>query len=517
MISYYFILRCKISYKKGFWRTVLFNTICFAFISCNSSPVLVTPSGSISPNQNQEDKNPTITTFTSKKRLKEIGADQHEEIVENQPLYSEESVLEYVRKIGTKVAKGSEEPDLGYQFFILDNPGINAFALPGGYIYITRGLLAFMNSEEQLAAVLGHEIAHVAANHHARRGNIDLLGRGATFVGGIATVLATGSGYAASQIADLSSLWAATASAGFGRDLELEADGLSAKYLLDSGYDPQAMFGALTIFKDQEDFARVHLGQSGSYHGSFASHPRTDRRLQEIVGAVGSSDEYKSSPNANKEFREAIDGLIIGESNSALSSDKRNRYYQELLGYTLVFPEDWEIDATTTTVTASNRQLGSLRIEAQRLQENIEPRLFIRDKLGINNLQKSAPLSQYRLEGHTGLFKDRVSGELERIAVIFLGSRAFIFRGDIASRNEEDAIDEMLLSSIQTFRSIQNGEVVAGGELKIKFVQASEYFDFSVVSRASKIKNFPEETLRLINGYYPAGTPKEGEWIKLVE
>ena len=80
-----------------------------------------------------------------------------------------------------------------------------------------------------------------------------------------------------------------------------------------------------------------------------------------------------------------------------------------------------------------------------------------------------------------------------------------------------DEIDEMLLASIRSFRAIQQGEVVAGDEMKIKYVQASEFFDFSVVARQSRIANFPEETLRLLNGYYPTGTPEEGDWIKLVE
>ena len=98
-----------------------------------------------------------------------------------------------------------------------------------------------------------------------------------------------------------------------------------------------------------------------------------------------------------------------------------------------------------------------------------------------------------------------------------MGPRAYAFRGVIDDENDSDAIDEILMSSIRTFRGIQRGEVIAGGELRLKFVQASEFFDFSIISQDSKIANFPEEALRLINGYYPSGTPQAGEWIKLVE
>ena len=126
-------------------------------------------------------------------------------------------------------------------------------------------------------------------------------------------------------------------------------------------------------------------------------------------------------------------------------------------------------------------------------------------------------MSQFRLQGHTGITESNDLGLKERVAVIYLGPRAFIFRGEIPANADEEELDQMLLSSIRSFRAIQRGEVVAGGELKIKFVQATEFFDFSIVSQNSKIANFPEETLRLLNGYYPTGNPKEGEWIKLVE
>ena len=453
----------------------------------------------------------------SENREKEIGLEEHEKVLSSMPLFEDDVLLDYVKEVGNKMAEVSHRPNLEYHFHIIDSPEINAFALPGGYVYVNRGLLTYLNSEADLAAVLAHEIGHITARHAVQQQARGALARGAAVAGGIVAGIATGSGYAASQISEVASIWAQTGLSGFGREQELEADSLAAEYLVAAGYDPKAVIDVITVLKNQEDFSRLVTGGGSSYHGLFATHPRNDRRLQEAIAQVGQLNSNDILNSDGKVFRENLDGLIIGQSNASQATDNRNRYYQALLGYTLVFPEDWEIDTTTTTVTASDRNFGSLRLEAQRLQSNIEPRLFIRDKLGIKNLQKSEGLSQYRLEGYTGVSKDSDSGKLERIAVIYLGPRAFIFRGEIVNTNEGDAIDEMLLSSIRTFRAIQNGEVIGGGELKIKFVQASEFFDFSVVSRTSKIANFPEETLRLINGYYPTGTPEAGEWIKLVE
>ncbi|MDC0414325.1 M48 family metalloprotease, partial [Gammaproteobacteria bacterium] len=431
----------------------------------------------------QKNRAPTITTFTSETRLKEIGAEQHEDLLKTQSLYQDESLLEYVRHVGARVAESSGQPDLGYQFFILDSGDINAFASPGGYIYVTRGILGYLNSEAQLAALLGHEIGHVSARHFRRRGNKDTLGRSAATAAGYVTGIATGSNFLGSQLAEIGSIWARTASAGFGRDLELEADGLAAEYLLESGYEPEAVFDLLSMLKNYEDFSQHVMGTGGGYHGSFASHPRTDRRLQEIIAKAGKLDSNVVQIG-NERFRENLDGLILGTSNVIKSTDERNRYYQDLLGYTVVFPDEWQIDETTTTVTASNPGRGTIRIEALRIQENIEPRLFIRDKLGISQLQKSEKLEQYRLLGHTGVAVSPETGNTQRIAAIYLGPRVFTFRAEITDADSIDEIDEELLASIRTFRAIQQGEIPSGTEAKIKFVQASEFFDFSVVAQS---------------------------------
>jgi predicted Zn-dependent protease len=424
----------------------------------------------------------------SQAREKEIGLEEHEKVLASTRLYKDEELRAYVTKVGNKVAAASHRPDLEYHFTIIDSPDINAFALPAGYVYVNRGLLTFMNSEAELAAVLAHEIGHITARHAVQQQARGTLARTAATVGGIVTAVATGSGYVGSQISEVASIWAQSGLSGFGREAELEADSLGAGYLFDAGYDPHAVIDVITVLKNQEDFNRKIANNQGSYHGLFATHPRNDTRLQEAIANVGN-----------------------------LSAEARNRFYQSLLGYTLVFPDEWEVSETTTTAAATALNKGSLKIEAQRLQGNLEPRVFIRDKLGITNLQKSEPLSQYRLLGHTGIALSSESGNMERIGVLYLGPRVFIFRGEIQDSDNADEIDEMLLESIRTFRAIQGGETFVGNELKIKYVQASEFFDFTTVARTSKIANYPEETLRLLNGYYPTGTPGQGDWIKLID
>ena len=449
-------------------------------------------------------------------REKEIGVEEHEKVLASQPIYQDPDLQAYVEYVGNKIVSVSHRPELGYTFTIIDSPDINAMALPGGYVYVNRGLLTFMNSEAQLAAVIAHEIGHITARHAVQLQARGALANAAATVGGFVTAVATGSGYAGSQISQVASIWAQTGLSGFGREMELEADSLGAEYLLRAGYDPAAVIDVVTVLKNQEDFNRLVTGSGGGYHGLFATHPRNDTRLQEAIAAVGKLEEGEITESDNTAFREAIDGLIVGTSAASQQQDVRNRYYQTALGYTVVFPDEWDVNETLTTVTASSAGTGNLRIEAQRLQDNIEPRVFIRDNLGISNLQQSEALNQYRLLGHTGTHVN-ANGNTERVAVIYFGPRAFIFRGEIANASNVDEIDDDLLDSIRTFRAIQRGETLLGAEMKIRYVQASEFFDFAVVARSSRIASYPEETLRLLNGYYPSGNPQAGEWIKLVE
>ena len=449
-------------------------------------------------------------------REKQVGAEEHAKILASQPVYEDEALLAYVTKVGNRVAEVSHRPDLEYTYTIIDSPAINAMALPGGYVYVNRGLLTFINTEAQLAAVIAHEIGHITARHAVQQQARGRLANVAAQVGGFVTAVATGSGYAGSQISQVASIWAQTGLSGFGRDMELEADSLGAEYLLKAGYDPVAMIDVVTVLKNQEDFNRRVSGSSGSYHGLFATHPRNDTRLKEAIEAVGKLEETEATLKDNTALRERLNGLVVGESAGSRPQDERNRYYQTLLGYTLVFPDEWSISETTTTVTASNQGVAELRIAARRLSKTIEPRVFLREELGVADLQKSEALNQYRLIGHTGLTTTE-SGRPERIAAIYFGSRVFVFRGEIERGADVDAVDQAMLDSIRTFRAIQNGETVLGSELKIRYVQASEFFDFSAVAQASRIANYPEETLRLLNGYYPRGTPEAGEWVKLVE
>jgi predicted Zn-dependent protease len=451
----------------------------------------------------------------TERREVEIGKEEHDKVIASMRIMTDEQLNAYVNEVGQRVAAGSHRPDLQYTFTVIDSPEINAFALPGGFVYINRGLLLYLKSEDELAAVLAHEVGHITARHAIQQQARGRLGNTAAVVGGVVAAVATGSGYIGSELAQIGSIWAAAGASGFGREHELEADSLGAEYLYNAGYNPRAMIDVLSVLKNQEDFNVRVAQRQPTYHGLFTTHPRNDVRLQQAVAQAGNLSADRVRETDHSIFRSYIDGMLFGE-NTSIASD-RNRYYQELLSYTMVFPDTWTISETPTTVQASAPDnVGVLRVETQRMQENKEPRLYIRDNLGIADLQRSEALSQYRLIGHTGVHTN-AAGREERVAVLYLGPRVFIFRGEIGDSARRDDLDRLLLSSIRTFRAIQTNERSGAGALRVRYVQVTEGFNWGALAARSPVRQYPEETLRLLNGYYPIGNPSPGDWIKILQ
>ena len=239
-----------------------------------------------------------------------LGRKYSAEIIKDMPLYEDPVLAKRVQETGEQVAANSHRPELIYRFAVLDSTDVNAFALPGGYIYITRGLLAYLNTEAELAAVLGHEIGHVTARHSVRQHST------ATAAGLVAAVLGAASGI---QGADTLANLAGTAIVrGYGREHELEADRLGAEYLAKSGYDPDAMLEIIGILKHQEEFEKLRAEKEDrepkTYHGLFSSHPENDERLQQVVKAARIHKNDSTTRTNRDDFLQALDGLTFGDS-----------------------------------------------------------------------------------------------------------------------------------------------------------------------------------------------------------
>lgn len=236
-----------------------------------------------------------------------IGAAQHPRLVaEYGGVYADPALAAYVSAIGGRIAFQTGRPD-GFSFTILDSATVNAFALPGGYIHVTRGLVALAGDEAELASVLAHEIAHVMARHSAERYRQAAIGElGAGLMGAV-----LGGGIA--PIADLGAELGADAYlSAYNRHQELEADAIGLGYLARVGYDPAALSRFLRRL-DRDHALRQRLTGAADADGGFrASHPRAARRIVQadiLVGpAIGAEDGVRN----RDAYLAHIDGLVYG-------------------------------------------------------------------------------------------------------------------------------------------------------------------------------------------------------------
>jgi predicted Zn-dependent protease len=182
----------------------------------------------------------------------EMGRQAHPEIVATYGEYPDEEWQRYIQRVGAELAANSERPHLDWTFTVLDDPVVNAMALPGGYIYVNRGILAHFNSEAELASVLGHEIGHVTARHSVEQlSRMQLANLGL----GVATVVSEDF----RQYAGLASQGVSILFLKFGRDDETQADNLGLRYMTRTGFDPQEM---PKVFNTLDRMSSAHGGQS---------------------------------------------------------------------------------------------------------------------------------------------------------------------------------------------------------------------------------------------------------------
>ena len=255
----------------------------------------------------------------------------------------------YVNRIGQRLVKHSSRSHLAHEFHIVDMKEPNAFALPGGYIYVSRGLLAIMNTEDELAAVLGHEIGHVAGRHSAKqqtksRGWIPLqilAGIG----GAAASVVSPGLG---SAVAGMGQLPASLVLASYSRKQEKEADRLGQQYAAAEGWDPAALSATMDALTREQELAG---GRDPNRMSFFDSHPTTPERAREgreyaATLAVAPADRIAVDRTA---FVLRLDGLVLGDAaHGGVFID--HRFVHPELDFSLSFPEGWVYENAPTVV-----------------------------------------------------------------------------------------------------------------------------------------------------------------------
>jgi predicted Zn-dependent protease len=457
-----------------------------------------------------------IVTMSEAKEI-ELGKKMHPQVLQQYGRYDDQALQQYVNSVGQKIAVNSHRPKLEYTFTVLDSDEVNAFALPGGYVYITRGIMAYLNSEAELAAVLGHEIGHVTARHSVRQ----QTGQTATNVGATVVGILTGSG----DIANVVGAAGGALVSGYGRDMELEADGLGAEYLNRIGYEPAAMIDVVRLLKNQEmlevQMARQENRKPRIYHGVFASHPDNDTRLQEVVKSAAKVQNTENRPSNRDIYLGHLDGLAMGDSR-AQGVVRGSRFYHGDLGFTVAFPTGWVIDNQAARVTAYPEGKDSMiDVSASAPPQGMPPKEFLGRLLQGSTTTASGPLEVNGLAGYVATVRSTSlpwgNQGPAKVAVVYYNNLAFIFKGAPRQAAGLTSFEPVFLSSVKTFRRMKDNEFPQAEPDKLRVVQVGTGTTIEKLARNSPIKKYPNERLRLLNDLYPDKEPVAGQKIKIVQ
>jgi predicted Zn-dependent protease len=290
----------------------------------------------------------------------QIGQAEAQRVNQEMGLYDDPELEAYVSEIGMRLAKSSERPDIPWRFHILDSPVVNAFALPGGPVYLTRGILAHMNSEAAMAGILGHEIGHITARHivqqisRAQLANIG-MGVGMIFVPEVrpyGDLIQTGLGVLFLK---------------FSRDDERESDTLGVRYSLSAGYDAAEMASFFDVLR--------RLGEkSGQAIPSWMStHPDPQDRQARILQQVQTSGPTGELALKQEDFLRRIEGMVFGENPRQGFMDG-SRFKHPDLRFQLDFPQGWKVQNLPSTVMVAEPEgRAAIQLTATRVQEGTRP------------------------------------------------------------------------------------------------------------------------------------------------
>jgi len=254
-------------------------------------------------------------------------------------IYDDAALAAYVDSVGRRVARASDRPELPWRFTVLDDPAVNAFAMPGGYIYVTRGLLAHMQSEAQLAGVLGHEIGHVTARHSARHITQQTLASLGLQIAVAVSPTFRRYGGTAEQALGLLLLK-------YSRDDESEADALGVRYASVSGFDPREIPGTYRTLQ------RIAERAGASLPGYLSTHPEPGARAERTAVLAAKAAAGRANLTVRqKPYLEHLRNLVYGE-NPRYGWFEGDTFYHPVLGLQMRFPAGWRTQHTHTALTA---------------------------------------------------------------------------------------------------------------------------------------------------------------------
>ncbi len=453
-----------------------------------------------------------FTALMSPGQEQSLGAQEHGKVVAEFGVVPSGSALDnYVQGIGRKITAGTERRDVTYKFFVLDTPMMNAFALPGGYIYVTRGILAQAGNEAELAAVLAHEVGHITARHAAER-----YSQGVLASLGVAVIAAAADSAQLGQAADIGTdLYMKS----YSRGQESQADELGIRYLSRAGYDPGAMAGFLESLGAHDDLEKRMQGQGDAEDFSyFSTHPRTQDRMTQAA-ALAAPLKQANAVTGRNGYLDAIDGLVWGDS-ARQGFVRGQSFYHTEMGFGFSVPDGFTIDNQPSQVVALSRGTGAAII----FDSDANPRRLDAATYLTQTWMKgqaagaTETLSINGKNAATMSFPGRVNGRAATIRIIAVEwAPDLIFRFQIALPQgaSPNLVDEVKRSTY-SLHALSAAEKADLKPWRLRVVVASPGDTAASIAAGMPFDSYRTERFLVLNGMNPGQAVTAGQRYKIV-
>ena len=438
-------------------------------------------------------------------RADSVSSQEHARIVATYGgIYHDKRLEEMLAKVVTRLVAASDDPKRTYRVTILNAPAVNAFALPSGDLYVTRGLLALASDASEVAAVMAHEMAHVTANHAAQR---EARARTAIIVSRAVTdALADGS---AGQLA-LASGQRTLAS--FSRQQELEADAIGVRTAARAVYDPMAASRFLMTMSRYANYRGSLAAVQDRRPDFLSNHPSTPERVEFARQAAQQVEKSKGDTDRGA-YLAAIDGIIYGDDTGQGYVRGRNFYHAGLkLGFTV--PEGFVLDNTTEAVLATGPDGTALRFDAVTLPESMPLETYLASGW-INGLDRSS-IAAFEINGLPAASAlARAKGWVFRITVVRIGDTG-TYRFIFANESDTPAFADAERQTVSSFRVLTREEVADLKPLRVKIVTVGFRDDEDSLVRRMRGVDKPAQLFRVLNNFDPEERLRAGTKVKIV-
>jgi predicted Zn-dependent protease len=434
------------------------------------------------------------------------GQQADAEIRREMGVYDDPQVQRYVADIGQRLAQLSHRPNLPWTFTVVDHQAINAFALPGGYIYITRGILPYLDNEAELAGVLGHEIAHVTARHAAQQ-----LTRSG--LGGIGLTVLSIFVPATRPFGDVTSAALGVAFLKYGRDDERESDRLGMEYASRGGWDPAGVPNFLATL------ARVDELSARGIPNWLSTHPEPAERVVEAQPIVKKFASDTATEVGRDRYFDRIDGLVVGD-NREDGIVRGHRFLHPTLRFALEFPEGWEIINTPDQVAAQEPGQKHYML-LQRVDAPIGRTL---EEVAVRSMNaarfrraEGQAASLNGADAYVGVYQGELNGlgrVVMRAAHIQQGRQVFLLAG-FAPEPEFARVERDIAAAIASYRPLTQREAdeIEPNRLNFYVVRVGDSWQ-SIAARGGNLVRATD--LAIMNNHSVADQPKPGLRIKVV-